>query len=141
MHGKTECSSKGKCNRETGECQCFHGYEGMSCSRTLCPEKDGSLCNNHGRCVSEKILMLKANREYTEVWDAVKIVGCVCDRGYRGPDCGLIECGSGEDPKMGLGASNGRDCSGRGNCDYTTGKCQCFSSYYGSKCESFTTTY
>lgn len=27
------------------------------------------------------------------------------------------------------------DCSGRGTCDYSTGTCHCFESFYGSACE------
>jgi hypothetical protein len=27
-HGSTECSGKGLCDRKTGECQCFDGYDG-----------------------------------------------------------------------------------------------------------------
>ena len=29
----------------------------------------------------------------------------------------------------------GRDCSGRGLCDYDSGLCKCFSGYYGTKCQ------
>ncbi len=36
-----------------------------------------------------KILAKNAGREYDEPWDAMKIWGCVCDKGYRGPDCSL----------------------------------------------------
>lgn len=30
---KAECSNRGLCNRETGECECFTGYAGYSCSQ------------------------------------------------------------------------------------------------------------
>lgn len=132
MHGLTECSAKGTCDRTNGQCVCFPGYEGRSCSRTTCPG-DGN-CNNHGRCVQEKTLMAYTARSYTTPWDANKAVGCKCDDGYRGFACELMECPTGEDVKMGLGASNGRDCSGRGICDYNTGTCKCFDAYYGGKC-------
>ena len=29
-----ECSGKGDCDRETGLCTCYEGYEGVSCNRT-----------------------------------------------------------------------------------------------------------
>jgi hypothetical protein len=35
----------------------------------------------------------------------------------------------------GLGNTAGRDCSGRGICDYSSGDCKCFSGYYGTQCE------
>jgi hypothetical protein len=84
-------------------------------------------------------------------------VGCVCDLGRRGPDCSLskwsllfssvlfyylcififlkVECPSGKDVMGGYGNEAGRDCSGRGLCDYSTGICGCFHGYYGTKCE------
>ena len=35
---------------------------------------------------------------YTTYWDADKIYGCVCDKGYTGYDCSLNICPSGHDP-------------------------------------------
>jgi hypothetical protein len=32
------------------------------------------------------------------------------------------------------------DCSNRGHCDYATGTCRCFSSYFGSNCGTFSQT-
>merc|ERR1712094_17918 len=36
-HAKVECSMKGACDRKTGECKCFDGYDGKACERTVCP--------------------------------------------------------------------------------------------------------
>jgi hypothetical protein len=35
---------------------------------------------------------------YTTPWDAERIFGCVCDRGYSGVDCSLVLCPYGDDP-------------------------------------------
>lgn len=36
-----------------------------------------------------RMLAERAERIYTEPWDAMKIWGCACDVGFRGPDCSL----------------------------------------------------
>jgi len=133
-HGRTECSMAGMCNRKTGECECFEGYEGKACERSLCPNN----CNNRGRCVTQEILAYEASKTYSAPWDAQKEAGCVCDLGARGPDCSLEECPTGKDARLGLvnnRANNwGRDCSGRGICDFSSGLCHCFSGFFGFSC-------
>ncbi len=131
MHPITECSSKGLCDRKTGECNCFDGYDGLACQRHVCPEN----CNDRGTCYPERILANHAGRVYDIPWDSNKSLGCVCDLGFRGPSCNLQECPSGTDPIQGYGNEAGRDCSGRGICDYSTGLCSCFSGFYGDTCD------
>jgi hypothetical protein len=131
---RTECSAKGMCDRKTGECKCFPGYDGRSCSRAVCPGN----CNERGRCVTQEQMAYEASKTYSAPWDAVKQMGCVCDRGARGPDCSLEECPSGPDVLDGHGNNFGRDCSGRGICDYSSGLCKCFQGYFGNRCQSQT---
>lgn len=109
-----ECSEKGLCDRTTGQCKCFPGYSGAACQRTECPNS----CSGHGICQSNVKFAQDAtvkmqpylfhkdglNAEfsylvsYDEAWDSGMHFGCKCDVGYRGPDCSLVECPSGDDP-------------------------------------------
>ena len=80
LHPWTECSNKGTCDRSSGTCSCFVGYDGVACQRSVCPNN----CNDHGTCWPEKLIAAKVGRTYAKAWDAMKHVGCVCDPGYRG---------------------------------------------------------
>lgn len=133
-HQLQECSARGSCDRATGECNCMVGYEGEACHRTSCP---GS-CNGHGVCQAEYRFAADAGSTYNTAWDQDMNMGCLCDAGWRGPDCTQRECPSGDDPLGAAGGSAGRDCSGRGVCDYTTGQCVCFKGYFGERCETQT---
>ena len=131
LHPLVECSNKGLCNRRTGSCECFEAYDGVACQRSVCPNN----CNDHGTCWPEKYFAEKASRTYVLPWDALKQVGCMCDAGYRGPACEYRECPSGRDPQSGFGNEAGRECSGRGICEYNKGTCSCFTGFYGTRCE------
>ena len=97
-HDYMECSNKGICDREKGICECFEGYEGSACQRTVCPGSEGGVCNGHGACMPIKsIAKLDYNNQY-ELWDEHSSMGCVCDAGYHGADCSLSNCKYGVDP-------------------------------------------
>jgi len=52
---EAECSDAGLCNRETGACECFDGYEGSACQRTSCPND----CSGHGQCRSNEVRLCR----------------------------------------------------------------------------------
>jgi EGF-like domain len=77
-HLTAECSNRGICNRATGVCGCFDGFDGDACQRTACINR----CSGHGRCVSIGNMATEGNAvpisstdyqysglEYTKTWD------------------------------------------------------------------------
>jgi hypothetical protein len=91
-HFYAECSSRGICNRESGLCECFTGYEGAACNRTVCVND----CSGHGTC--ETITEITPSQLYYRLWDADKTQYCVCDGGYFGMDCSQRQCMTNDDP-------------------------------------------
>lgn len=92
-HTFAECSNHGSCDRASGECQCDEGYTGRACERMSCPND----CSGHGTCEFIDELAAGASTSYG-LWDAEKIMGCVCDGGYVGHNCGSKICPKGDDP-------------------------------------------
>jgi hypothetical protein len=117
FHRYTECSGKGLCDRKSGLCECFDGYEGKACQRTSCPND----CSGHGTCeYVEDIPFGTVYSQYTlgddgavhgtrqglgiypqalpyYGWDKTKIRGCVCDATYADIDCSKRLCPHGTD--------------------------------------------
>jgi len=103
VHPIVECSNKGICDRYTGFCECFPNFEGknvthstkvnetietykgIACERTICNND----CSMQGVCYTASQLAEEAGRVYSTPWDANKNTGCVCDIGFRGPDCSM----------------------------------------------------
>jgi hypothetical protein len=96
-HYYMECSNKGTCNRGTGECQCFDGYDGVACQRASCPGFPSS-CSGHGVCKSISQLAAADYGNSYKLWDRDSTMGCECDAGYFGPDCSKRDCKHGVDP-------------------------------------------
>lgn len=108
FHKYAECSNRGLCNRDSGECECFPGYEGKGCQRTACPND----CSGHGRCayIEDMSYSAVANDYYNNYfsyqdaatfnyysWDRGKTRGCVCDPEYGDVDCSKRMCQHGTD--------------------------------------------
>jgi len=107
FHGYSECSGKGICDRKSGLCECFDGYEGKACKRTSCPND----CSGHGTCEYIEDLGFGVTwNQYTQFdfktdvkefpyfgWDNHKTRGCVCDSQYADVDCSKRMCPHGTD--------------------------------------------
>lgn len=106
-HRYIECSGKGICNRNDGQCECFPGFEGKSCQRNSCPND----CSGHGVCKFIEDLGY-GNVEFDYLhdnfiqelhsfpyyyWDKKKSRSCVCDPGYIEYDCSKRMCPFGND--------------------------------------------
>jgi hypothetical protein len=95
-HDYAECSNAGVCNRETGECDCYEGFEGVACHRMKCP--GNPQCSGNGVCQSLRQMAKKDRNSQYNLWDKDLMRGCVCDRGFHGGDCSMRMCKYGLDP-------------------------------------------
>jgi len=91
-HEYRECSNKGICDRTTGNCACFEGYEGSACQRASCPTGANGVCSGHGTCQSISEIAEHDYGNVYKLWDEDATMGCVCDGGYEGPDCSQRKC-------------------------------------------------
>lgn len=93
-HYYMECSNKGTCDRTSGDCICYPGYDGVACQRASCP----NACSGHGVCKTKAQLAWGDNENVYKLWDKDAGMGCECDAGFSGPDCSLRQCKVGVDP-------------------------------------------
>jgi hypothetical protein len=107
FHKYAECSGRGLCDRNTGECQCFDGYNGQGCQRATCPND----CSGHGTCefiedltFGSKSAFQKEGSVTDELynfpyygWDKGKNRACKCDAPYGDYDCSKRMCPHGND--------------------------------------------
>ena len=78
----------------------MEGFTGTACERLKCAGD----CNGFGKCVTMLTYAedyrdeQSQSFEYTSIWDAEKIMTCVCDIGHAGYDCSEWVCPNGDDP-------------------------------------------
>lgn len=97
-HEYRECSNKGMCDRSTGTCACFEGYDGSACQRASCPSNADGVCSGHGTCETISEIAERDFGNVYKLWDEDSTMGCVCDGGYTGSDCSERICKYGADP-------------------------------------------
>mmetsp|Transcript_34320 Transcript_34320/g.94605 ORF Transcript_34320/g.94605 Transcript_34320/m.94605 type:complete len:733 (-) Transcript_34320:67-2265(-) len=97
-HEYRECSNKGICDRTSGTCQCFEGYDGSACQRASCPSTSDGVCSGHGTCETIQEIAARDFGNIYRLWDEDSTMGCVCDGGYTGADCSERMCKYGADP-------------------------------------------
>lgn len=97
-HYYRECSNKGICDRSSGDCECFEGYDGSACQRASCPTSGNGVCSGHGTCNSIQELSGFDHENVYRLWDEDVTMGCNCDAGYTGADCSARTCKMGTDP-------------------------------------------
>ena len=95
-HVSMECANQGMCDRNSGICKCFPGFEGNACDRLACE------CGEHGTCMTlsqqhDRYLIGSTEGAYS-TWDADQTTSCVCDYGFMGPGCNMRMCPKGDDP-------------------------------------------
>lgn len=97
-HRYAECSNVGLCDRTSGDCKCFPGYEGSACQRHSCPTAvEGTYCSGHGICESTGDYY-KVKASQTPNWEFDKFYKCKCDKGWDGIMCDSRICPTGIDP-------------------------------------------
>jgi len=97
-HEYRECANKGLCDRSTGTCTCFDGYDGAACQRASCPTTSSGRCSGHGTCETIRTIAGLDNNNIYQLWDENQSMGCVCDGGFTGADCSEHQCKHGTDP-------------------------------------------
>ena len=104
-HALAECSDVGICDRSTGKCACRTGFSGHACERIDCKGSSFETCNGRGRCLTMQEyatlyddVTSSYGATYTNIWDARKMRGCVCDESAYGVHCEYLKCPSGDDP-------------------------------------------
>lgn len=153
-----ECSGRGMCDHNTGECKCFVDFE--SSNGAGGPGQAGD-CGYYNPVVSKKAVtpfrhcprpntlpadhVVRNLAEYGPICNGhgkcnydTSLV-CYCEDGWSGRYCQHRACPTGRawfDEFAGFNHvhSDGYECSNRGHCDVTRGVCKCDERFEGTAC-------
>ncbi|KAJ1473149.1 hypothetical protein T484DRAFT_1637378, partial [Baffinella frigidus] len=125
MWGGNDCSVQGcvnSCSRQgmciNGTCDCYVGYIGGDCSMGPYDGECPGSCSGNGACALVDTVPLPAGVSDIRRDGILEgTIGCVCDDGWKGPDCTLRAC-----PE---------ECNGNGACAQN-GTCFCYR-YWGAE--------
>ena len=136
------CNNRGLCSETTGLCTCYGGFSSSdgtgrtsassagttgtmgdcgfeSSTPTGCP--GSTPCTDQGTC--------SGSPDFT----------CTCFDGYMSGDCSLRSCPYGrawwDEPSAANVAHASAECSNRGVCDRSNGKCTCLNGFTGEACQ------
>mmetsp|Transcript_24246 Transcript_24246/g.42942 ORF Transcript_24246/g.42942 Transcript_24246/m.42942 type:complete len:1794 (-) Transcript_24246:192-5573(-) len=121
-----DSSCQGHGELQDGKCNCLQGWGGVDCSvKVSCPMD----CSHHGTCVVAGPTI--AAEDQAENENFTKPLGplptlegvCKCDDGFAGIACEKRTCQN--------------DCSNNGYCSTDTGKCECYSGFFGDDCSTY----
>jgi len=129
-HRPAECSNRGSCDRQTGECVCDFRFSGPACEYLFCATAvPGDECSGHGRCLplwrlaelgdnngdATTFSYGSADEALNNVWDRDTVFGCHCDtRDHKQAANGPVAYVSGiEVNNPMVGGWTGYDCSRR----------------------------
>ncbi|EKX43892.1 hypothetical protein GUITHDRAFT_72699 [Guillardia theta CCMP2712] len=139
------CSGNGRCNGQTGGCDCYQGYTGADCSEETGGGGSG-ICgkNLYGPSCTEECDLLK-NCSGNGRCNG-QTGGCDCYQGYTGADCSEETGGGGSGicgknlygPSCTEACDLLKNCSGNGRCNGQTGGCDCYQGYTGADCSEET---
>ncbi|KAF0688124.1 Aste57867_20230 [Aphanomyces stellatus] len=105
IHVPAECSNRGVCSRDAGQCVCDAGFTGVACDKLACPGD----CSKSGLCVPMSQLALLRSPYgyvYNSIWDAQQIFGFVSSWMTTQHDISVVAtCPNGDDP-MTIGQVN-----------------------------------
>jgi hypothetical protein len=143
-----ECSGRGKCTRtgdSAGLCTCESGFSSSDGASTntagvkgdcsvvasvpsACTTGSAGIeCSGHGTCATAGSSTDPTFRK------------CLCDNDWTGYDCSLRLCPKGrawfDDPTANDVAHGWAECSNRGTCDRSNGKCKCDAGNTGVACD------
>jgi len=128
------CSGKGNCDENSGNCECNLGYSGLGCEKIFLPCLDPScqgrgICNTTlGYCICRvgysgqdcSLKLCPQNCTYPNGTCNFTTGIYECDPPHNGTDCSLLSCPG--------------DCIHDGKCDPIEGECKCGSNWTGPIC-------